>query len=80
MQFTQIEYEKVYATRIIRFNRPEVRNCIGPVTHRELIEAWTDFRDDPEAKVAILTGAGDKAFCAGGDLKAGPELLPQQPR
>ena len=79
MAFTQIQYEKVYATRIIRFNRPEARNCIGPVTHRELIEAWTDFRDDADAKVAVITGAGDKAFSAGGDLKAGAELLPNDP-
>lgn len=45
-------------------------NCIGPQTHDELIRVWTDFRDDDEMKVAIITGAGDKAFCAGGDLKA----------
>jgi enoyl-CoA hydratase len=34
----------------------------------QLAEAWTDFRDDGEARVAILTGAGDRAFCAGADL------------
>ena len=76
MDFTEIDYESRGPIRIIRFNRPEVRNCIGPRTHRELIQAWGDFRDDPEAKVAVLTGAGDLAFCAGGDLKAGQELVP----
>jgi enoyl-CoA hydratase len=70
MHFSEIAYEKQGSATIIRFNRPDVRNCIGAVTHKELVEAWTHFRDDAEAKVAIITGAGDKAFCAGGDLKA----------
>ena len=83
MKFTEINYEKHEAThkaiRIIRFNRPELRNCIGPKTHLELMEAWTDFRDDENAKVAIITGAGDKAFCSGGDLTAGGDLVPKTP-
>jgi enoyl-CoA hydratase len=70
MPFTEIAYETRGEVRIIRFARPEVRNCIGPTTHRELVEAWTRFRDDEGAKVAIITGTGDKAFCSGGDLKA----------
>jgi enoyl-CoA hydratase len=76
MAFTQIAYEKRGPVTIITFDRPEVRNCIGPVTHRELVEAWTHFRDDDEALVAIITGRGDKAFCAGGDLKANEALAP----
>lgn len=76
MAFTEIEYEAHGPIRIIRFNRPEKRNCIGPATHVELVEAWTRFRDDPSALVAIITGAGDKAFCAGGDLEAGFDLVP----
>jgi enoyl-CoA hydratase len=76
MNFTQIAYDERGPVTIIRFNRPEVRNCIGPTTHRELVEAWTRFRDDGEARVAIITGTGDKAFCAGGDLKAGNDLIP----
>ncbi|MEO1082816.1 MAG: enoyl-CoA hydratase-related protein, partial [Acidobacteriota bacterium] len=51
-----------------RFNRPEVMNCISLTTHHELVHAWDAFRDDGHAKVAIITGAGDRAFCAGGDL------------
>jgi 1,4-dihydroxy-2-naphthoyl-CoA synthase len=39
---------------VIRFNRPEVRNCIGPVTHAELVEAWTLFRDDDDAAGQIM--------------------------
>ncbi len=79
MKLKEIAYEKSGSTRIIRFNRPEVQNCIGPRTHRELVEVWADFRDDEQAKVAIITGAGDKAFCSGGDLKAGDALVPSNP-
>jgi enoyl-CoA hydratase len=79
MNFTQIAYEKRGSVTIIRFNRPEALNCIGPTTHRELIQAWTQFRDDDEAKVAIITGTGKKAFCAGGDLKSEEELVPMSP-
>jgi enoyl-CoA hydratase len=54
----------------ITIDRAKTRNCIGPVTHRELKEAWGRFLDDDTALVGILTGAGEEAFCAGGDLKA----------
>jgi len=79
MNFTQIAYDKRGSVTIIRFNRPEALNCIGPTTHRELIHAWTQFRDDDEAKVAIITGTGKKAFCAGGDLKSEEDLVPMSP-
>jgi enoyl-CoA hydratase/carnithine racemase len=59
---------------VIRFDRPEVMNCIGLTTHNELVHAWDTFRDDEQRKVAIITGAGDKAFCAGGDLTGGVNL------
>ena len=70
MTYSRIEYEAIDRVRVIRFNRPEVRNCIDLATHHELIDAWTRFREDEKAYVAVLTGAGDKAFCAGGDLKS----------
>lgn len=79
MTYTEIEYLLDGPVRIIRFNRPEVRNCIGPVTHRELVEAWTTFRDDEDALVAIVTGAGPDAFCSGGDLRADVGLVPSSP-
>jgi enoyl-CoA hydratase/carnithine racemase len=55
---------------VITVNRPERMNAIGPLTHRELLDAWQRFRDDAEGRVAVLTGAGENAFCAGGDLKS----------
>ena len=71
MSYTEISYEVKNETVVITFNRPEVMNCVGPVTHKELISAWQNFKDDKKLKVAVITGAGDKAFCSGGDLKAG---------
>jgi enoyl-CoA hydratase len=68
--FEQIRYEQDGPVRVITIDRPERMNAIGPRTHAELIEAWGRFRDDDDALVAVLTGAGEKAFCAGGDLKA----------
>ncbi len=77
MEYSQIKYKKNGEVTVIMFNRPEVHNCIGPVTHKELIAAWDDFRMDDSAKVAVITGAGDKAFCSGGDIKNGIELMPK---
>jgi len=62
-------YEQKDRVVTITMNRPEVMNAIDPETHEALVAAWTRFRDDDSAWVAILTGAGDKAFSAGADLK-----------
>jgi enoyl-CoA hydratase/carnithine racemase len=64
-----ILYEKKDKIGIITINRPEAMNAIDPETSEELRKAWVDFRDDPNLWVGILTGAGDKAFSAGADLK-----------
>jgi enoyl-CoA hydratase/carnithine racemase len=55
---------------VITINRPERRNALDSQAQAELGEIWQDFNNDPEQWVAILTGAGDKAFCAGADLRA----------
>jgi enoyl-CoA hydratase/carnithine racemase len=54
---------------IVTINRPEVMNSLHPPANRELAKAWDDFEADPEAWVGIITGAGDRAFSAGNDLK-----------
>jgi len=54
---------------IVTINRPEVLNSLHPPACRELDEAFNEFSADPEAWVGILTAAGNKAFCAGNDLK-----------
>jgi naphthoate synthase len=53
----------------IAINRPEVRNAFRPETIRELQDAFTDARDDPDIGVVILTGQGKEAFCSGGDQR-----------
>jgi enoyl-CoA hydratase/carnithine racemase len=54
---------------IITLNRPETRNALSKEIRAGLFAAWDRFERDPVLRVAILTGSGDKAFCAGGDLK-----------
>ena len=61
-------YEKRGEIAYITLNRPEKANAIDAETDQLLFEAWTRFRDDPEVRLAILTGAGDRAFCGGADL------------
>jgi enoyl-CoA hydratase len=61
-------YEKRDGIAYITFNRPEVRNAMDPEVVVRLAEAWQDFGADDEARVALITGAGDAAFSAGADL------------
>jgi enoyl-CoA hydratase len=61
-------YEKNGPIAYITFNRPEARNALDPETIVRLAAAWTDFAEDSELRVAIVTGAGDVAFSAGADL------------
>jgi len=62
-------YEKRGRTALVTINRPEVMNALHYDAHAELYDVWTDFLDDGEVWTAIVTGAGDKAFCAGADIK-----------
>ncbi len=54
---------------VIAIDRPEVMNALHPMAHMELARAFDDFQEDSEAWVAVITGTGDRAFCAGSDLK-----------
>ena len=65
----KVLYEKRDRIAYVTINRPEARNAVDPDVHRLMIETWADFRDDESVDVAILTGTGDEAFCAGADLK-----------
>jgi len=73
--FQNIIYEKKGRLAYITINRPDRRNAIDPLTSKELYDAFHDFKDDPEVWVAIVTGAGDVAFCAGADLVAMAEAF-----
>lgn len=59
---------------VITLNRPDARNALGKEIRAGLFAAWERFERDPALRVAILTGTGEKAFCAGGDLKEMTEL------
>ena len=54
---------------VITINRPEARNCLSLEVREGLFAAWARFEGDDAARISILTGSGEKAFCAGGDLK-----------
>jgi len=67
--YTDIIYETAEGIAKITINRPEVHNAFRPQTLFELQHAFNVARDDSSIGVIILTGAGDKAFCSGGDQK-----------
>jgi E-phenylitaconyl-CoA hydratase len=64
-----VNYEKEGRIAIMTLNRPEALNALSAELSAELREVMIDFRDDPELWVAIVTGAGDRAFSAGADIK-----------
>jgi len=67
MDFKEIVYEKKDGVARITINRPEKYNACTPVTVFEMTQALTDAWVDSSVGVVVLTGAGDKAFCTGGD-------------
>lgn len=70
-----ILFERRGRVAVVTINRPDAMNAIDPETNAELESAWQDFERDPELLVGVLTGAGDRAFSAGADLKT---LIPLQ--
>lgn len=69
MAYQYATYEKKGRIAYVTINRPEVMNALHADANRELSGIWTDFRDDPEVWIGILTGTGERAFSAGNDLK-----------
>jgi enoyl-CoA hydratase/carnithine racemase len=81
-----VRYERVGPVAWITIDRPEARNALNAAVREGLFDLVGRFNDDPEAKVLVLTGSGDVAFSAGGDLKEmastalevpPPDFLPQ---
>jgi len=64
-----IIYEKKDRIACVTINRPDVMNAMSTAMQKRLAEIWVDIDNDPKIRVGILTGAGDRAFCAGADLK-----------
>lgn len=75
-EYQDITYKKLNGVARIAFNRPEVRNAFRPQTVSELLETFTDAREDPSIGVILLSGEGPSpkdggyAFCSGGDQRA----------
>jgi naphthoate synthase len=67
--YGDIVYERFEGIARITINRPEVRNAFRPQTVFEMLDALNRAHEDPDVGVVLLTGAGDKAFCSGGDQK-----------
>jgi enoyl-CoA hydratase/carnithine racemase len=83
---TPVRYEVTKGVAWLTINRPEAHNALSKAVREGLFEGVRQFNDDGEAKVLVLTGAGEKAFCSGGDLKEmsdtaltvpPPDFLPQ---
>ena len=68
-KFEDILYDKAEGIAKLTINRPEVRNAFRPATLGELTRAFNDAREDPAIGVIVITGAGDLAFCSGGDQR-----------
>lgn len=68
-QFDDVLVERQGHLLVVTLNRPESMNALHTSVHFALHEIWDDFEADPDLWVAIITGAGDRAFCAGNDLK-----------
>ena len=66
--FKEILFEEYNHIAKITINRPRYRNAFTPLTVWEMSQAFTYCRDPLDIRVVILTGAGDKAFCSGGDM------------
>ncbi len=64
-----VRYEPQGRIALITLDRPDALNTFDRAMHVELHDAWVAFRDDPELFVAIVTGAGDRAFSAGADVR-----------
>jgi enoyl-CoA hydratase/carnithine racemase len=70
MSFEFIKVETGNHVTTITLNRPEVMNAINAAMHRELQKAFDGFAADSDQYICVVTGAGERAFCAGSDLKA----------
>lgn len=75
MQPTSIIVERADGVTTIRLNRPQVMNAIHTPMHHELQAALDDFAADRSQRVCVLTGMGERAFCAGSDLKYATEMV-----
>jgi enoyl-CoA hydratase len=74
MDYETLRYEHHGHVVTLTYDRPDQHNAINRQMNGELHHAWQRFRDDDEAFVLVITGAGEQAFCAGWDLQDAAEL------
>src|SRR3954451_19739258 len=74
MDYETLRYEQDEHVVTLTYDRPEQHNAVNRTMNRELHHAWQRFRDDDEAFVLVITGAGETTFCAGWDLQDAAEL------
>ena len=74
MNYEYVKFEVKNQVAWVTINREEVRNALHQPAHVELYSIWNMIDQDPNIRVAVLTGAGDKSFSAGNDLKFSTEL------
>jgi enoyl-CoA hydratase len=74
MEYQTLLYEQAGHVVTLTYNRPEQRNAVNRMMNEELHHAWQRFRDDEDAFVLVITGAGQTTFCAGWDLQDAAEL------
>jgi enoyl-CoA hydratase len=67
---TEVTYERKGPAAVLTIDRPERRNAVDPNTADQLLDAYREFESDEDARILVLTGAGEDAFCAGADLKS----------
>ncbi|RXT06590.1 enoyl-CoA hydratase/isomerase family protein [Ammoniphilus sp. CFH 90114] len=80
VNFEKVKYEKKDMVATVTINRPEVHNCLNFQTLREMTRAFELASWDDEVGVVVLTGAGDKAFCTGADMKEQNNEILDRPR
>ena len=74
MDYETLRYEQADHVVTLTYDRPEQHNAVNRTMNAELHHAWQRFRDDEDSFVLVITGAGERAFCAGWDLQDAAEL------
>ena len=67
-----VEFTKEDHVAYITLNRPDAMNSLDPESVTRLAEIWTEVVKDDDIRVSVLTGAGEKSFCTGTDMKKTP--------
>jgi|CZKF01.1.fsa_nt_gi enoyl-CoA hydratase len=80
MEFTNLRLDKRPPLAVVTIDRPKVLNALNAETFTELSEAFEELASDPEIRVILLAGAGDRAFVAGADIRELTTLTPEEGR